>query len=155
MNSNEILAGFETAIYLIYHMPIKVPNNVSPFEILYNRKSNYSYIRVYGCLWYHKGYLNLILVPTLSLAMQLITKDFGVYNLSHKKCSFHPMLFLINQYFLFLPHYPHLIQVPSPPYIYLIHQFMYRLTLIHHSLSLIVHSILVLLPMVHLILKLL
>lgn len=44
--------GFKTPIYLINWMPIKVLNNLNPFELVFKKKLDYFNLRVYGSLCY-------------------------------------------------------------------------------------------------------
>lgn len=41
--------AFQTATYLINRLPTPILNNISPYEFLYKRKPQYSFLRVFGC----------------------------------------------------------------------------------------------------------
>ena len=41
--------AFETAIYLINRLPSRISSNQSPFQQVYNRKPDYSFLHVFGC----------------------------------------------------------------------------------------------------------
>ncbi|XP_023773239.1 retrovirus-related Pol polyprotein from transposon RE2 isoform X1 [Lactuca sativa] len=42
--------AFETAIYLINRMPSRTSTNISPFELVFQRPPDYSFLKVFGCL---------------------------------------------------------------------------------------------------------
>nr|GEW96566.1 retrovirus-related Pol polyprotein from transposon TNT 1-94 [Tanacetum cinerariifolium] len=42
--------AFDTAVYLINHMPYRTSTNKSPFEHIFKRSPDYSFLRVVGCL---------------------------------------------------------------------------------------------------------
>ncbi|KAD3337848.1 hypothetical protein E3N88_33369 [Mikania micrantha] len=42
--------AFETAVYLINRMPSRANSTISPFEHVFKRKPDYSFLRVFGCL---------------------------------------------------------------------------------------------------------
>ncbi|GKC49388.1 putative RNA-directed DNA polymerase [Tanacetum coccineum] len=44
-----------TAAHVINRMPSDVIDNKTPYEVLYNQKPNYDYMRVFGCLAYYKS----------------------------------------------------------------------------------------------------
>uniref|UniRef100_A0A6N2M8Q2 Integrase catalytic domain-containing protein n=1 Tax=Salix viminalis TaxID=40686 RepID=A0A6N2M8Q2_SALVM len=46
--------AFNTATFLINHLPTPILNNLSPYEILYNRSPDYTFLRVFGIN--HHGY---------------------------------------------------------------------------------------------------
>ncbi|KAJ0697300.1 putative RNA-directed DNA polymerase [Helianthus annuus] len=50
--------AFETAVYLINRLPSRVSSNKSPFEHIYGRKPDYSFLRVFGsqCFPYLRPY---------------------------------------------------------------------------------------------------
>ncbi|KAK1414359.1 hypothetical protein QVD17_30103 [Tagetes erecta] len=41
--------AFDTAVYLINRMPSRSNSNTSPFEIVYKRQPDYSFLRIFGC----------------------------------------------------------------------------------------------------------
>ncbi|KAM0012969.1 putative RNA-directed DNA polymerase [Helianthus debilis subsp. tardiflorus] len=41
--------AFETAVYLISRLPSRISSNKSPYERIYNRKPDYTFLRVFGC----------------------------------------------------------------------------------------------------------
>lgn len=43
---------FETVVYLINRMPSRTTMSTSPFELLFKRKPNLSFLRVFGCQCY-------------------------------------------------------------------------------------------------------
>ncbi|KAM0038591.1 putative RNA-directed DNA polymerase [Helianthus debilis subsp. tardiflorus] len=42
--------AFETAVYLINRMPSRTQSTISPFEYLFKRRPDFSFLRVFGCL---------------------------------------------------------------------------------------------------------
>ena len=41
--------AFTTATFIINRLPTPILNNQSPYEVLYNRTPNFSFLRVFGC----------------------------------------------------------------------------------------------------------
>lgn len=44
-----------TAAYIINRLPSKVIKNKTPYEIVWNQKSQYSHMRIFGCLAYYRN----------------------------------------------------------------------------------------------------
>jgi len=41
--------AFETAVYLINRLPSRVSSNISPFQNVFHRRPDYSFLRIFGC----------------------------------------------------------------------------------------------------------
>nr|XP_009788648.1 PREDICTED: uncharacterized protein LOC104236429 [Nicotiana sylvestris] len=80
-----------TATYLIKRLPTTYLNNKCPFELLYQKKPNYSYLRSFGCLCYptvpniYRDKFELRTTPYIFVGYPFGTKGYKVLSLDTKR----------------------------------------------------------------------
>ena len=76
-----------TAVYLINRLPSPLLSHRTSFEILYHKKSSYTYLQAFGCLCYastspnHRSKVSIRARATVFLGYSLGYKDYKLLDL--------------------------------------------------------------------------
>ncbi|KAD2392953.1 hypothetical protein E3N88_39930 [Mikania micrantha] len=107
--------AFETAVYLINRLPSRVSSNKSPFEHVFNRKPDYSFLRVFGCQCfpylrpYNRHKINFRSTPCVFLGYSPVHHGYRCFDPSNERIY-------IARHVRFNEHvFPYHQPIPHPP----------------------------------------
>lgn len=110
--------AFETATYLINRMPSRNSSQISPFEHLFKRKPDLSFLRVFGCQCfphlrpYHPHKMDFRSSPCIFLGYSSSHHGYQCLTLPQIAFTLPDMYGLMNHIFLFFNHPP--LHLPQP-----------------------------------------